>query len=118
MIGNALAYIKSKVNTALILGGYDGTKAGNNRYPGINQFIYQNQIKLKKTDIQGMMSPLNTLNEISSAVQSMDFFKKYSTYGGLATAEDENLFKLDWNSSFIGLSGYVDDNDNLKVNWS
>ena len=32
-------YIKTQVPTALVLGGYDESKVGNDRYPGINQYI-------------------------------------------------------------------------------
>ena len=32
-------YLKSKIPASLVIGGYDETKTGNERYPGINSYI-------------------------------------------------------------------------------
>lgn len=42
-------YIKAKVPTALVLGGYrDSGADDNSRYPNIDKYIYQNQRKIGK----------------------------------------------------------------------
>lgn len=45
-------YVRGKVSTALVLGGYtpppSGTEPSNSDYPGIDQYIFQNQRKLAR----------------------------------------------------------------------
>lgn len=80
-------YIKTKVGTSLVLGGYRNSGANDNsRYPGIEQYIYQNQRKLTKVQARDIMSYTNTLKEIMFGVQSTPFFKDYATFNELETA--------------------------------
>lgn len=38
-ISNVVNLVKSRVPASLVLGGYDGTKTGNECYPGIDNYI-------------------------------------------------------------------------------
>lgn len=118
-------YIKTKVGTSLVLGGYSNSGPNDNtRYPGIEQYIYQNQRKLTKVQARDIMSYTNTLKEIMFGVQSTPFFKDYSTFNELAFAvADEttrpNLFKMSENEQFVALSNFVKiDGKTLDVNWN
>lgn len=67
--------IKSQVQTCLVLGESDGS------YPNINAYLYQNQAKLSKSDVQYVYSPMNVVNEIAKGVASAPFFGEYLTWG-------------------------------------
>lgn len=118
-VDSVVAFFKNRVLTALVLGGYtnDGAE-DNSRYPGIDSYIYQNQIRLRKSDVQLIMSTVNTRNQIISAVNSTPFFSDYKTYDSLKQAvsdletvcpADPNalLFNMKLNPDFAGLSNFV-----------
>ena len=65
--------IKSQVQTCLVL--------GDRTHPNINAYLYQNQAKLNKSDVQYVYSPLNVVNEITKGVASTPFFGEYLTWG-------------------------------------
>ena len=119
---SVVAFFKNRVLTALVLGGYTEPEPGieptNECYSGIDSYIYQNQIRLRKSDVQLIMSTINTRNQIISAVNSTPFFSGYKTYDSLKQAvsdletvcpEDPNalLFNVKLNPEFAALSGLV-----------
>lgn len=120
-------YIKSKVNTSLVLGGYSeqdkqgNSLVGNDRYPGIDKYLYQNQRKMNKVQARDIMSIANTLKEVMFAVQSTKFINGCDSFDELKTSKDSrDLFTMTQNSQFAALSKLVDNRyvDTLNVNWS
>ncbi len=65
--------IKSQVQTCLVL--------GDSSYPNINAYLYLNQAKLSKSDVQYVYSQMNVVNEITKGVASAPFFGEYLTWG-------------------------------------
>lgn len=117
----AQGYLKSKIPASLVIGGYDGTKAGNECYPGINSYIAYNRISLDKGDVLDIFSPANVKAQILAAVKSTPFFSAYDTYDKLRNAFNnpelnENMFKVSENVDFAKKTGLVDDDDCLKIN--
>ena len=122
VVGSVQDYIRGKVRTSLVLGGYDPTKEGNDRYPGIDQYIYRNERKLNKVQVRDVMSLTNTLKEVMFGVQSTKFFSQCESYTALQVAapdDDGNLFTMTQNEAFVALSKLVkEDGATLKVDWS
>jgi hypothetical protein len=112
IVGSVQQYIKSKAPAMLTLGGYVGTQTGNNRYPGIQSYIPEEQLVLKKFDVKSVMSPTNTRNEVVQAVSSAGFFE-LNTYTEAKKAlqrlqeNDIELFTVSQNKEFLQKSGLV-----------
>lgn len=72
MVSSVREYIKGKVGTALVLGGYEHPESGvqptNACYPGIDQYIYRNEMKLSKVQARDIMSLTNALKEVMFGV--------------------------------------------------
>lgn len=115
-------YIRNKVRTAIVLGGYNPMIIGvNEKYPGIDQYIYQNQRKLNKVQVRDVMSLTNTLKEVMFGVQSTKFFTECESYLALQVAspdEQGDLFTMTQNAGFVALSNFVNsDGETLNLNW-
>lgn len=125
VINGVLELLKSKVRTALVLGGYDDRQEDKEKYPGFNSYIYWNNAQLNKNDAFSTMCNENDLTkQVTYGVQSAPFFSKYDTYDSIYDAiykendiTDEKLFKIGLNPEFIGISGLTD-NDALKLSWN
>lgn len=119
-------YIKGKVGTCLVLGGYSETDkegrplSGNDRYPGIDQYLYQNQRKLNKVQARDIMSITNTLKEVMFAVQSTKFISECDSFDEMKRqSASSDLFTMTQNEAFVALSKLVkSDGKTLNVNWN
>ena len=125
VINSVRDFIKNKIPTILVLGGYkDSGPVDNSRYSGISSYIYQNKISLRKTDVQDIMSVMNILNEITAAVKSTPFFSEYDTSSKLLEAISDatklsNLFKISQSAKFADQAGNVVGSDGkIKVSWN
>lgn len=131
VVGAVQDYIKDKVSTSLVLGGYREQDehgrplSGNDRYPGIEQYIFQNKRKLNKVQVRDIMSMTKTLKEAMFAVQSTKFVNGCDSYASLQLAvldgdSDRDLFTMTQNEKFVELSRLVLPTalDALNVNWS
>ena len=112
-------FIVSKVPTSMVIGGYDHTKTGNERYPNLNSYIYWDKVVLDRQEVQNVYSTLNARNELVKALQSAPFFGTYLTWGEtMEHVGDANLFKVGTNALFTSQSGYVKSDGNIDVDWS
>jgi hypothetical protein len=119
VVDSVKKYIKGKLTTALVLGGYDdGT------YPGLDNYMYKNQRSLLRSQVIDVMSLTNLVNEVVAGIQSTDFFSKYGTFNELSNASSNassNLFEMKQNEDFVALSKLVlpsSDDKTLDVDWS
>ena len=111
-------FIMSKVQAALVIGGYDTSKTGNEMYPNLNSYLYWDRVRLDRAEIQNVYSTLNARNEIVKALQSTPFFGTYLTWADtFEHVGDGNLFRVVENQYFARLSGYLTDSSNVDVNW-
>ena len=119
-------FIEGRVPTALVLGKYDahapnphGRLDDNYKYPGLDNYIYQNVVKLNKSDVYDIYSATNVLNQVEQAVKSTPFFNQCGTYGELmANAGNSDLFKVNQNLQFMRLSNTITSANAIDVNWS
>ena len=115
-------YVKGKVMTALILGNYDASLSGNGRYPGIDQYLYQNQMLLRKSDVQDVFSLTKTKEEITAAVRSTPFFSSTHEWedmcGDVQDAGMYDLFKIATNAGLAEKTGLVDQSTHMiRLEW-
>lgn len=115
--------LKNKVLTALVLGKCDEDGTDNETiHPGINQYIYQNQIRLNKSDVQGIMSPSRTRTEIVNAVQSTEFFSspdQYDSFSKRMSQTTDELFEVKTNVGLAEKTGLVDEtNHRIRLEWA
>ena len=80
MVKDIQESIKAKVPTSLILGAYDESKAGNEKYPGISQYIQRTQLNLNKQDIYNIVSVDAVMKEMVKAVGSAQLFNTDMKY--------------------------------------
>ena len=122
VVGAVQEYIKGKVPTSLVLGGYvDSGVVDNARYPGIGQYLQNTERKISKVQAHDIMSPTNAFKEVTFAVQSTRFMNDCDSFDKMKTERDsDQLFRMTQNASFVELSNLVkyDSQDTLNVNWN
>ena len=108
-------FIASKAQTMLTIGGY-----ANGQYPqNLASYLYQNQMMMGRSKVQSIYSILNARNELLKAVKSAPFFGTYLSWNDLESHHsDNNLFKIGQNVGFARLSGYVDGDNQIDLDWN
>lgn len=81
MVKAVQEYIKGKVGTALVLGGYrDSGPVDNTRYPNIDQYLQNTERKISKLQARDIMSLTNTLKEVTFGIQSTKFINECNSF--------------------------------------
>jgi len=72
-----------------------------------------------RSKVQSIYSILNARNELLKAVKSAPFFGTYLSWNDLEShLSDNDLFKIGQNAGFARLSGYVDGDNSIDLDWN
>lgn len=88
LVRSVRSQISSLAPASLTIGGYDESRSENECYPGIDSYISQNKMELRRWDVENIYSAKNVAACAVDAVKSMPFFsnKAYETHSGMDEA--------------------------------
>lgn len=88
--------------------GHVGQVSGNDCYDGLNQYLQNTERKISKLQARDIMSLINTLKEVTFAVQSTKFINGCDSFAKLSSIRDaSDLFTMAENAPFVALSNLV-----------